>query len=191
MTFISGNNSILPSLPNRSYLFLFHHDDRLAVWAQGKLHNCGVQPTPLTFERYKLSHAQNVYRCLVDNVSCNRLYSIALKNTWLIQELQWNLYLSLQWKRTDQSDSMIRIVQHALLADCLHRQKYIHRNHNWVFYSLYKVERNGIIGIKGFNNCKKKVASSRARHDIRDYYWFRSPISNFITSFCGNLPRYH
>ena len=46
-----------------------------------------------------------------------------------------------------------------------------------VFHSLYKVGRNGIIGINGFNN-SKKVTSSGARPDARDYYWFKSPVPN-------------
>ena len=46
-----------------------------------------------------------------------------------------------------------------------------------VFHSLYKVGRNGIIGINGFNN-SKKVTSSGARPDARDYYWLKSPMPN-------------
>ena len=47
-----------------------------------------------------------------------------------------------------------------------------------IFHSLYKVGRNGIIVFKGFNNSKTIVASSGARPDARDYYWFRSPMRN-------------
>ena len=47
-----------------------------------------------------------------------------------------------------------------------------------VFHSLYKVGRNGNIGIKGFKNTKKEVTSSGARPDARDYYWFKSPTPN-------------
>ena len=48
-------------------------------------------------------------------------------------------------------------------------------SHNRVFHSLFKVRRNGIFGIKGLNN-SKKVTSSGAQSDVRDYYWFRSAV---------------
>ena len=50
---------------------------------------------------------------------------------------------------------------------------------NRVFHSLYKVGKNISIGIKGFNS-SKKVTSSEARPDARDYYWFRSPVPNRV-----------
>ena len=49
-----------------------------------------------------------------------------------------------------------------------------------VFYSYYKVGRNCIIGVKGFNN-SKKATSSGARPDARDYYWFKSPMPNQLS----------
>ena len=49
-----------------------------------------------------------------------------------------------------------------------------------VFHSLYKIGRNGIIGIKGFNN-SKKVPYSGVRPDARDYYWFKNPMPNQLS----------
>ena len=51
-------------------------------------------------------------------------------------------------------------------------------SHTRVFHSLYKAGRNGNFVFKGFNNSKKKVASSGAQPDATDYYWFRSPVPN-------------
>ena len=49
-----------------------------------------------------------------------------------------------------------------------------------VFHSLYKVDRNYIIVLKGFNKSKKDT-SSGAWPDARDYCWFRSPIPNQLS----------
>ena len=46
-----------------------------------------------------------------------------------------------------------------------------------VFHSLYKVGINGIIGIQGFNSCKKNLTSNGDRPNAREYYWFKSPIA--------------
>ena len=44
-------------------------------------------------------------------------------------------------------------------------------------FEFFTVCTNGIIGINGFNN-SKKVTSSGARPDARDFYWLKSPMPN-------------
>ena len=53
------------------------------------------------------------------------------------------------------------LISTTLIEFFLHYQQHIR-----FFHSLHKVGRNGSIGIKGFNNGKKKVTSSGARPEI-------------------------
>ena len=50
-----------------------------------------------------------------------------------------------------------------------------------VFHSLYKVGRNGTIGIKGFNNSTKTATCIGAWPDARDYYWFKCQMPNQLS----------
>ena len=47
-----------------------------------------------------------------------------------------------------------------------------------VFHSLYKVAEMALLASKDLFNNSKKVTSSEARPDAKDYYWFKSPMPN-------------
>ena len=75
----------------------------------------------------------------------------------------------------------IKTTQYKLLYTTANMRSQFHaqtKSFIQVFHSLYKVGRNGSIGIKGFNNSKNKVTSNGAGQDARDCYWLKSPMPN-------------